>query len=272
MRVLFWNASKNPAAVQLALDQIIPMDLDLLLMAEAPLLGLPSNTEPIASPERGGIQAIRRTGSSLHVRELGTMPNGRMRAFGISRVGATKRLLLFGTHFSSRVNHLTEYRQANETESHVLWIEAMERKYTDSSLVVGDLNMDPYSPSMVYIRGFNALMTARQKARRAGGFERRTFFNPMWRFYGHPPYGTYYLKKPQELGYHWHMLDQVLLRNELASHLDEIQILTKLGDQTLVSAQANLPIKKFSDHLPLFFCLNNGAFEAAPFPKNQEQP
>jgi exonuclease III len=129
------------------------------------------------------------------------------------------------------------------------------------TVLVGDLNMNPFEKGVVSANGMNAVMS-RQVASR----ESRTvmsqaypfFFNPMWAHFGdrqEGPPGTYYYNRPGLVNYYWNIFDQVMVRPELIDRLDggRVRIPTKIGETSLLFEDGRPNNRDFSDHLPLLF-------------------
>ncbi len=91
---------------------------------------------------------------------------------------------------------------------------------TDRTIVVGDLNQNPFDGEVVHLEALNAVMDPDVAARlscQRGGRTYKYFYNPMWTVYGRrqAPLGTYYYQEPDYVRYYWHVFDQVLLRPDL---------------------------------------------------------
>ncbi|MEE3717844.1 endonuclease/exonuclease/phosphatase family protein [Tumidithrix elongata RA019] len=133
------------------------------------------------------------------------------------------------------------------------------------TIVVGDLNMNPFSSGVVSANGLHGVMTqniARKGSRIVQGREYPFFFNPMWGHLGdkgNTPAGTYYYRKSDHVCYFWNTFDQVLIRPDLLDYWDEefLQILTTDGQQSFLTSNSSTPnSRNFSDHLPLLFRLS----------------
>ena len=129
------------------------------------------------------------------------------------------------------------------------------------TIIVGDLNMNPFEKGLVSANGLNAVMSrqvASRKTRTVKSKEYPFFFNPMWAHLGdrtdRPP-GTHYYDRSELVNYYWNVLDQVIIRPDLMDRCDgeRIRILTKLGETSLVLNDGRPDQRKFSDHLPLLF-------------------
>ena len=69
--------------------------------------------------------------------------------------------------------------------------------------------------------------------------------------------GEYHYVKSVHKNFFWNMFDQVLIRPELLSSFshDSLQILTAIGNTSLLSKNGRPNLKVASDHLPLLFTL-----------------
>jgi hypothetical protein len=130
-----------------------------------------------------------------------------------------------------------------------------------NTIVVGDLNMNPFSHGMVASEVFHSAMTkaiAEAGDRVVAGRRYRYFYNPMWGNFGDrspgPP-GTYFYSASSAVEYHWHIFDQVLLRPALMNALRDLRILDSDGDETLLDQHGRPDKKTASDHLPILFRL-----------------
>jgi endonuclease/exonuclease/phosphatase family metal-dependent hydrolase len=127
------------------------------------------------------------------------------------------------------------------------------------TILVGDLNMNPFEPGMVIVSGFHAAMTKQIAIRPARKWRRqkyRRFYNPMWGLFGDRtpgPAGTHYWKSSVPSNQHWHMFDQVLLRPSMIDRLRSIQILDHDGQERLLDGKDRATKDYLSDHLPILF-------------------
>lgn len=136
------------------------------------------------------------------------------------------------------------------------------------TLLVGDMNMNPFEEGMIAAAGLHAVMTrqtALKEERTVLGQTYPYFYNPMWGHFGDAtgtPAGTYYNARSEHVCYFWNMFDQVLLRPELLSAFrnEELQILTTDGERSFLTRSGS-PRKStkehfHSDHLPIVFRLH----------------
>ncbi|MBI1918740.1 MAG: endonuclease/exonuclease/phosphatase family protein [Planctomycetes bacterium] len=138
----------------------------------------------------------------------------------------------------------------------------------DRTVVVGDLNVNPFDDAMLDVRGLNALADSRtvlrKDPRRFGRLqveEFRLFYNPMWSHFGDAvqPAGTYYYDKSNpEVDPLWNIYDQVLLRPGLLDRFrsKNLKILTTDGLHSLTRSDGTPNGDGFSDHLPIWFQLD----------------
>jgi hypothetical protein len=127
------------------------------------------------------------------------------------------------------------------------------------TVVIGDLNMNPFEVGMVASEGLHALMdkdTVSRQSRRVRGKDRAFFYNPMWSFFGDQgssPPGTYYRPSGAAVSYFWHIFDQVLIRPSLLRSLekDGIRIVTEVSGASLLNKNGRPNASSYSDHLPL---------------------
>lgn len=125
------------------------------------------------------------------------------------------------------------------------------------TVVVGDLNMNPFEPGVVGAEGFHAVSSRAVAARRTRTVlneERPLFYNPMWSMMGDAigTPGTYYYASSKPVSYFWNTFDQILLRPDLARYFvpGDVAILSSIDGKALLSP-AGLPDSEISDHLPI---------------------
>lgn len=137
------------------------------------------------------------------------------------------------------------------------------------TVVVGDLNLNPFDEGLLNVRGLNALAdrrtVLRKDPRRFGRMqveEFRLFYNPMWNHFGdavQPPGTYYYDKSNPEVDPLWNIFDQVLFRPALVDRFrsKNLKILTTDGEVPFTWPNDGTPNGDlFSDHLPIWFQLD----------------
>jgi hypothetical protein len=134
------------------------------------------------------------------------------------------------------------------------------------TVVVGDLNMNPYDDGVVSSQGLHAVMTraiARKEPRTVKFASNRYFYNPMWSHFGEKRQGhagTYYYGSPKHRADFWNIYDQVLVRPALLPYFRD-EDLKVLWDDPVTGRSLLMPdgrpnAKDISDHLPVLFKLH----------------
>lgn len=151
---------------------------------------------------------------------------------------------------------------------------AEKKREHQRTVVVGDLNLNPFEDAMVVAEGYNCVMTreiALRENRRVDGVAHPFFYNPMWSCFGdsthedfppghadHEPPGTCYFKSGESRWHYWNILDQLLLRPALIPKFrhKDLRILTSDGTTQFLDGRGIPDGSRVSDHLPLLFSLN----------------
>lgn len=208
--------------------------------------------------EQGRIDVFGR-GDDLELREVYVDASGRL-TVRILRYGGTE-LLFAAAHLPSKIYWSREDQAAEVHELSQQIRAAEERRGHARTILVGDLNMNPFDDGVVQANGLHAMMTratAEEGSRRVQGRDYPFFYNPMWGFFGDrtpgPP-GTFYYRRNGHLSYEWNILDQVLVRPEVLPFFDDVAIVTKIGETELIAASGRPDRKTASDHLPIVFRL-----------------
>jgi hypothetical protein len=167
--------------------------------------------------------------------------------------------LVVAVHLSSKLRKKTEDQILGTTRL-ARFIRAAEENVGHArTLIVGDLNMNPFEVGMVGSEGLHGIMDRRiasTMSRVVQGESCRFFYNPMWSMLGDggafPP-GTYFYNSGTEVNYFWNMFDQVLVRPELLDSLatDSVSIVTEIQGATLLTDIGRPNRYDSSDHLPI---------------------
>ena len=283
LNLAFWNLNKKDSSKEVT---------DFIRLVTGSLVsGAPSDTI-VGFAESNGIdwpKVLSDLGSNWHIMSsargrftiatniykgqfIKISEKGRSYFIGVARpssIGLHNIVLCF-VHFESPFGKW--YKDSN-AQSEALKIrnrivEIEESWSLPDTVVLGDLNMDPYEPAMTNGRGLNAAMcrnVARQMTRTFGPKDDeetvRFFYNPMWRALGdrtstNQP-GSYYNSKDKSDAVVWHCIDQVLVRPSLIDHIVDgtPSVITEIGTIRLLS-RGGLPKKMISDHLPIFVSLD----------------
>jgi endonuclease/exonuclease/phosphatase (EEP) superfamily protein YafD len=179
------------------------------------------------------------------------------------RLGGHTEVLVAAVHFPSKL-HWNNDSQAFECVALARAIaEAEKIAGHDRTILVGDLNMNPFESGVVGAAGLNATMVRSRASRQfctVQGQDYQFFYNPMWGHFGEhdrKPPGTYYRDSNQHVNYCWNIFDQVLIRPSLLDMLapDGVEIVTHAGRFPLLTPRGLPDRARGSDHLPLLFRL-----------------
>jgi hypothetical protein len=223
--VLFWNLRRRP------LEQAVATlahahGAEVVVLAEAKgreyliQRALPNATRADVGP-RYFLVATPPTRLAVYCRlpRHCVQPVAQTGGLSICRIipSVGRDILLVGAHLASKAWRTSEdqafacpVRAAIEREE--------QRAGHQRTVIVGDLNMDPFEPGLVGAGGLHAMSTrhvAARGSRTVDGRDYPMFYNPMWSLLGDradgPP-GTYYYAAGGHVRYFWHMFDQVLVR------------------------------------------------------------
>ncbi len=266
MKALFWNLKRREATLDFVADLVREHAVDLVLLAEKPEIDggeiarylnerlVTDVFSDALRPPRSRICAISR----LPHAQFHTAQNDENFPYAtLYRLGGCTLVV---AHLVSK-----SFAEDIDREEGASDLGDLIRRYEDAqdpqrrTLLVGDLNMDPFEAGMVKATGLHALadrVTVRRGSRIVKGVEYPYFYNAMWGMWGDvmmgPP-GTYFFNNS---GHHinrfWHMLDQVLVRPVLVDALTDIQIVDAVAGRPLASADGH---PSASDHFPLLFTL-----------------
>jgi hypothetical protein len=265
---LFWNLNRKPLQHLLA-ALVKDREVDVLLLAE--------NQIPIAdlllAINRGqGAPFIPARILNEKVSIISRLPEGsivpRRDYGGVSIQHLTppvgRDILLVIAHLPSKL-YADDDDQSYFCARIARMVETYEHQLGHSrTVIVGDLNMNPFEPGVAAADAFHGVMSrrlAQKLIRTVNGEERKYFYNPMWsRFGDHTlgPPGTYYYPSSGQVTFFWNMFDQVLLRPELLDCFrdEDLEVLTRAGSTNLLTASATPDVDSASDHLPLLFQLH----------------
>jgi hypothetical protein len=265
--LLFWNIRRNPIEAIVA-ELARRHEVDILILAESninPAVLLETlnaqSTEYHFSPQLGcrKIQLYSRFETQF-IKAI--FEHSRITVRRLNLPGLIEILIVM-IHMPSKRNWSAD-SQGYECNRIAEEIRILETQVGHSrTILVGDLNMNPFDHGTVSARGFHAVMSqaiAREGKRTVQGVDYPFFYNPMWNHFGDTTPGmpgTYYFRNAEHKVYFWHILDQVLIRPDLLSNFDakDLQIPDSVGDTSFLTN--GRPNKKIiSDHLPLIFRLD----------------
>ena len=265
---LFWNVMKKDLRSLIA-QAVVEHDVDILLLGEsgvsdrdmaAALSGASQQSYIAMSEHTDKVRLFTRLPPARWIRRQTDSLSARM-AIWSAPIGRPPGILLAVAHFISKSNASRE-EQAMLAVELATEIKAVETTVGhERTVVVGDLNMNPFEPGVAGALALHAVMTrklAEGVDRVVQGKRYRFFYNPMWGLFGDRtagPAGTYYHRSATPADLFWHMFDQVLLRPALMHLIDDVAILDRIGGESLLT-DAEVPRKTaYSDHLPLAFRL-----------------
>jgi hypothetical protein len=266
---LFWNLKGKESIGPIIANLAWQYDVDVLMLAECKIepgpflttLNRPNDSKYHYVPRNTckKIEIFTRFASNFieSIHEENRLTIRRLRLHG-----QTDILLAVG-HLPSKMHR----RNTSQSGPCIRLAKSIERAEEEvghrRTVLVGDLNVNPFEDGMVMAEGLHAVMTrgiARKETRKVDGVTYPFFYNPMWSLFGDgspgPP-GTYYNWRTEDNVYFWNMFDQVLLRPDLLDMFnnESLQILDSVGKISLVDDNG-LPRKEISDHLPILFELN----------------
>lgn len=173
----------------------------------------------------------------------------------------TLPILLVGVHLRDRqtVNSdVGRYDWATQVSAAIRRVES--RVGFSRTVLVGDLNMNPYEPGVVGPQGFHAVLTrdlAQTVTSLSGREQHPCFYNPMWSCFGDQSFGPagtlFYPNTKEPTNHFWHLFDQMLLRPELIDQFVRVEILDGDGTESFVSQRGRPRTRTLSDHLPIYF-------------------
>jgi hypothetical protein len=172
-------------------------------------------------------------------------------------------ILLTIVHLPDKRNWKEESQSAESNELSRAIRDVEGKTGHTRTVLVGDLNMNPFEAGMVNASGFNGVMSRKIAAKGNRRVYRPYpfFYNPMWSLLGDAspgPPGTYYFANSEHNNIFWNMFDQVLIRPELLPRFSntDLAILVSDGERSLLSSADTPDTRNASDHLPLLFRLS----------------
>lgn len=173
-------------------------------------------------------------------------------------------ILLAVTHLPSKL-HWRDSSQTAECFELSNSIRMAEQQVGHTrTVLVGDLNMNPFEDGMIIANGLHGVMSRSIAEKRTRVVQSRKypfFYNPMWGLFGDGtpgPSGTYYYYRSDKYRlFFWNMFDQVLIRPDLLPLFDnrELEILESDGKVPFLSKHGVPDKSVASDHLPVMFRL-----------------
>jgi hypothetical protein len=176
---------------------------------------------------------------------------------------AREPILVAAAHLPSKMGFSDESQWFESVQLAGLIEQAEAAVGHHRTMLLGDLNMNPFEAGMVGARGgLNAVGSRRIASRDTRTVQRekyKFFYNPMWNHLGDRTEtgGTFFYEHAEPVCCFWNMYDQVLLRPELLEGFtpDDVSILSEVRGLSLL--ENGRPDKEMaSDHLPVMVNLN----------------
>ncbi|MCX6622095.1 MAG: hypothetical protein NTY38_13710 [Acidobacteria bacterium] len=269
MTILFWNLDRKPLTNEIvALVQ--EHEVDLLILAESTLWAATLLDEMNTSVGSAAYHFVPQVNDALAV-------FARFPSRFIVPVFAADHVIMSEIRLPGQLPvfivmaHLRSKLYQNQDSQHEACcqladdIREWERKVGHTrTIVIGDLNANPFEPGMVGAKGLHAVMSRGIAERGSRIVQKKQFdffYNPMWSLMGdlsNGPPGSYYFDRAEHVTYFWNMFDQVLVRPSLAGNIDtnRLRILTRAGSHDLTAKDGRPCHTTGSDHLPLMVGLN----------------
>lgn len=263
----FWNVNGKPLQDLIA-SAALHFDVDVLILAEGP------------SDAAAQLSRLNRSETSyflvrnlcpritIYIRFdpefLHVLDEGERYTISRLRLPMRKEILVVTAHLPSKLE-FSAGSQAHECARLArLIVSAEQSAGHHRTLFIGDVNVNPFEEGMIAAGSFHAVMTkdtAIRGNRTVQGQRYPFFYNPMWTHFGDgpsgSPAGTFYYEKAEHTVYFWNIFDQVLLRPELAQGFkhDDLRILARVGERSLLTPNGRPDSKLASDHLPILLNL-----------------
>ncbi|PJZ64072.1 hypothetical protein CH371_20065 [Leptospira wolffii] len=269
--ILFWNKNKNRET--LSFERIIShKEYDIIFVAEAfsdleierTLIAANPLYRKLDSPSNKQNKIVAFTKINTAAINIINEDMDRLLILSIKTLELDE-IIVCSIHFYDKRNHDSN-DQLSLTQDFALHLNALEsRRKHFKTLIIGDFNMNPFESGMISAKGFNAvnsLSIAKVGARTYKAKEYKYFFNPMWKYFTNSeqfPLGTYWHSSPQSTELHWNLLDQIIIRPDLADYLihNRLEDIVIHKIDSLNFATQNLrPDHSVSDHFPIQALLN----------------
>lgn len=262
-RLLFWNTHQK-AAERVIAQVAAGKQADILALAEASHVNKDTMVRELLLQSG---RTYHQAEGAFRIRVYSALPRNYLRVLSepigmvfieVRQVFAPSVLVAF-VHLTSKMGLSTASVDMLSARIRPE-IEKMEAKVKHGrTIIMGDLNMEPYDIGVVSSESFHATMCARiarRRERRVQGQPRFYFYNPMWNLLGDQtkgPPGTFYRSKGDPNAVFWHMIDQVLLRPDMIDLVDiaSLDIVTDTGKINLTTNDGR-PNLEYSDHFPIY--------------------
>lgn len=265
IKILFWNTGGNDGLLSIMGSLVEKYDVDIALLAEMKI-SIDAFVKEFNEVRELSFHASPSVCERIKVfsrySQRFIKPIEESRYFTMRQVSlpGSEDFILVAAHLSSRLYQSLESQNTMciELANDIRGVE--ERLGNDRTVVIGDMNTNPFDFGMVAAFGLHGMMSqgqAEKRTRTVGGREYPLFYNPMWSYMGdlsEGPPGTYHYERSEQVNYGWNMFDQVLVRPSMIPRFDFgcLEIVTSIGEESLLT-ERGIPDKSRSDHLPIVF-------------------
>ena len=275
--ILFWNTcitnksktdTQHISRIEDAIVNIVQeTDCDIIVLAEfnSPITGLCNKLSLIGRDfrERKSIAGNARVKILADNRILSEIIR-ESRYYIIHNFNLTGyHFLLGGVHFPSKL--CTEPKDVEVVGSDFICATKESERETkhEKVIMIGDFNTNPFEPIITdfgYLHAiFDSSTVEHARSRELFWIKKQIFYNPMWNLLGDANYpkGSYYSNSGKASKLFWNIFDQVIISADIikAYKKDSLKILTGVGDKCFVNKNGKPDEILYSDHLPLFFAL-----------------
>lgn len=259
LKFLFWNTYRNTNINDILSNLIVENDVDIAVLAEYEsdldklIDALLSKNITVSKYITTGSDKIKMLGKVNDV-----IPQTQSKHYSIQII--KNKYIMCGAHLPSKLYGSGSGQRAIVVRQLLRDLVALEdKKSIDQTIIVGDMNENPYEECCLDARWLNSLPSRMDTKRKSRIIQKETFemfYNPMWNLFGDfsgPP-GSYYFNKNDTDNPMWHILDQVIIRPPLIRSFvnDSLRIIDRTSKASLLDKRGH-PNKKISDHLPIFF-------------------
>ena len=259
MRILFWNTYRNTDINKILCDLIDENSVDIVVLAE-----YQSDYDELMETllNKGIMMKKYMTSGSDKIKMFGkikdVIPQSQEKTYSIQII--KKKYILCGIHLLSKLYGGNQGKRTISVSAFLNDLEELEnRKDIKSTIIVGDMNENPYEECCLdarYFHGIPSSLDTLREDRTIQGEKFKMFYNPMWNLFGdfNEPPGSYYYSGNNTSNSMWHIFDQVMIRPSLIDDFnnESLCIICKTKNISLLDEKGH-PNKKISDHLPIFF-------------------
>ena len=270
---LFWNLQQRDRS-DLVAQLVAERDVDIVIIAEGKAVREtmveklwrvdPGFYEPI--PGIGKLLCYIRT-EAMAFRELFRDDSGRLAICSLNLF--SQEFLLAVVHLVSKAEHDVDDQSAEAQilSERIRLSEETRPNPHQRTIALGDFNMNPFETGMTKASGFHGMMSrcsVKNGSRVVQSREYGFFYNPMWSFLGDlspGPAGTLHHKRSgHQVSYDWNMFDQVLFRRDVLPWFqNDIEIVTRIGNNELTDEHGRPDPNVGSDHFPIYFRLQENS-------------